>query len=165
MVGLDAGGKTTILYKLKLGEVVTPVPTIEYNVETIEYRNIPFVICECSGAEKVRPLWQNYYAYGKKYIIFVIDSNDRERIDGSDNDNNAKSELDHLLAADELKDAALLVLANKHDLSNTMSVKEVTERLGLDGIRNRQWFIQPTCATTGDGIKEGLDWIIGLHRF
>merc|ERR1719272_2559156 len=40
MVGLDAAGKTTILYKLKLGEVVTTIPTIGFNVETVEYKNI-----------------------------------------------------------------------------------------------------------------------------
>jgi len=37
MVGLDAAGKTTILYKLKLGEIVTTIPTIGFNVETVEY--------------------------------------------------------------------------------------------------------------------------------
>lgn len=41
-VGLDAAGKTTILYKLKLGEVVTTIPTIGFNVETVEYKNISF---------------------------------------------------------------------------------------------------------------------------
>lgn len=35
MVGLDAAGKTTILYKLKMGEVVSTVPTIGFNVETV----------------------------------------------------------------------------------------------------------------------------------
>ena len=42
MVGLDAAGKTTILYKLKLGEVVTPIPTIGFNVEEVHYKNISF---------------------------------------------------------------------------------------------------------------------------
>ena len=44
MVGLDAAGKTTILYKLKLGEVVTTIPTIGFNVETVEYKNIKFTV-------------------------------------------------------------------------------------------------------------------------
>jgi GTPase SAR1 family protein len=39
-VGLDAAGKTTILYKLKLGEVVTTIPTIGFNVETVEYKKV-----------------------------------------------------------------------------------------------------------------------------
>ncbi|KAF0925086.1 hypothetical protein E2562_015377 [Oryza meyeriana var. granulata] len=40
MVGLDATGKTTILYKLKLGEIVTTIPTIGFNVETVEYKKL-----------------------------------------------------------------------------------------------------------------------------
>jgi len=44
MVGLDAAGKTTILYKLKLGEIVTTIPTIGFNVETVEYKNIQFTV-------------------------------------------------------------------------------------------------------------------------
>ena len=71
----------------------------------------------------------------------------------------AKEELHRMLAEDELRDAVLLVFANKQDLPNAMSVNEVTERLGLNGLRNRQWFIQATCATSGDGLYEGLDWL------
>merc|ERR1719266_1350816 len=56
-------------------------------------------------------------------------------------------------------DAVLLVFANKQDLPNAMSVNEVTERLGLNQLRNRQWYIQSTCATTGDGLYEGLEWL------
>ena len=55
MVGLDAAGKTTILYKLKLGEVVTTIPTIGFNVETVEYKNISFTVWDVGGQDKVRP--------------------------------------------------------------------------------------------------------------
>ena len=48
MVGLDAAGKTTILYKLKLGEIVTTIPTIGFNVETVEYKNISFTVWDLS---------------------------------------------------------------------------------------------------------------------
>eukprot|EP00479_Gromia_sphaerica_P013045 TRINITY_DN7108_c0_g1_i1.p4 TRINITY_DN7108_c0_g1~~TRINITY_DN7108_c0_g1_i1.p4 ORF type:complete len:71 (+),score=9.42 TRINITY_DN7108_c0_g1_i1:399-611(+) len=61
-----------------------------------------------------------------------------------------------MLAEDELREAVLLVFANKQDLPNALSVNEVTERLGLNQIRNRQWYIQATCATTGDGLYEVL---------
>ncbi len=64
-----------------------------------------------------------------------------------------------MLAEDELRDAILLVFANKQDLPNAMSVNEVTEKLGLNQMRNRKWYIQATCATTGDGLYEGLDWL------
>src|SRR3954469_20274036 len=79
MVGLDAAGKTTILYKLKLGEVVTTIPTIGFNVETVEYKNISFTVWDVGGQDKIRPLWR-YYFQNTQGLIFVVDSNDRERI-------------------------------------------------------------------------------------
>jgi len=160
MVGLDAAGKTTILYKLKLGEVVTTIPTIGFNVETVEYKSISFTVWDVGGQDKIRPLWRHYYQ-NTQGIIFVVDSNDRERIDDSSGSENpsAKEELHRMLAEDELRDAVLLVFANKQDLPNAMSVAEVTERLGLNQLRNRKWYIQATCATTGDGLYEGLDWL------
>ena len=54
MLGLDAAGKTTILYKLKLGEVISSVPTIGFNVETVEYKNIKFEIWDVGGHDKIR---------------------------------------------------------------------------------------------------------------
>ena len=49
MNGLDAAGKTTILYKLKLGEVVTTIPTIGFNVESLQYRNVNFTVWDVGG--------------------------------------------------------------------------------------------------------------------
>jgi len=158
MVGLDAAGKTTVLYKLKLGEVVTTIPTIGFNVETVEYKNISFTVWDVGGQDKIRPLWRHYYQ-NTQGIIFVVDSNDQERVDSNTGDASAKEELHQMLAEDELRDAILLVLANKQDLPSALSVAELTERLQLNTIRNRKWYIQATCATTGDGLYEGLDWL------
>lgn len=159
MVGLDAAGKTTILYKLKLGEVVTTIPTIGFNVETVEYKNISFTVWDVGGQDKIRPLWRHYYQ-NTQGIIFVVDSNDKDRIDkNGDAESSAKEELHRMLAEDELRDAVLLVFANKQDLPNALSVQKITEKLQLNNIRNRAWYIQATCATTGDGIYEGLDWL------
>uniref|UniRef100_A0A8C5PG10 DM1 domain-containing protein n=1 Tax=Leptobrachium leishanense TaxID=445787 RepID=A0A8C5PG10_9ANUR len=106
MVGLDAAGKTTILYKLKLGEIVTTIPTIGFNVETVEYKNISFTVWDVGGQDKIRPLWRHYFQ-NTQGLIFVVDSNDRERV------NEAREELSRMLAEDELRDAVLLVFANK----------------------------------------------------
>ncbi|RMX68338.1 hypothetical protein DD238_004445 [Peronospora effusa] len=152
MVGLDAAGKTTILYKLKLGEVVTTIPTIGFNVETVEYKNISFTVWDVGGQDKIRPLWRHYYQ-NTQGLIFVVDSNDRDRVDA------ARDELHRMLNEDELRDSVLLVFANKQDLPNAMSAAEMTDKLGLHGLRHRQWFIQACCATTGDGLYEGLDWL------
>ncbi|KAF4735751.1 Arf GTPase arf1 [Perkinsus olseni] len=64
-----------------------------------------------------------------------------------------------MLNEEELRDAALLVFANKQDLPNAMTAAEVTDKLGLHQLRHRNWYIQSTCATTGDGLYEGLDWL------
>merc|ERR1712124_44625 len=152
MVGLDNAGKTTVLYKLKLGEVVTTIPTIGFNVETVEYKNISFTVWDVGGQDKIRPLWRHYYQ-NTQGLIFVIDSNDRDRIE------DAREELTKMLNEEEMRDAVLLVFANKQDLPNAMTAAEITEKLGLHGMRNRQWFIQSACATTGDGLYEGLDWL------
>jgi len=152
MVGLDAAGKTTILYKLKLGEIVTTIPTIGFNVETVEYKNISFTVWDVGGQDKIRPLWRHYFQ-NTQGLIFVVDSNDRERI------GEAREELARMLQEDELRDAVLLVFANKQDLPNAMSPTDITEKLGLNSLRQRTWYIQATCATNGEGLYEGLDWL------
>ncbi|XP_027200285.1 ADP-ribosylation factor 2 [Dermatophagoides pteronyssinus] len=152
MVGLDAAGKTTILYKLKLGEVVTTIPTIGFNVETVEYKNISFTVWDVGGQDKIRPLWRHYFQ-NTQGLIFVVDSNDKERV------NEAAEELQRMLNEDELRDSILLVFANKQDLPNAMTTSELKDRLGLGQMRNRHWYIQATCATQGDGLYEGLDWL------
>lgn len=152
MVGLDAAGKTTILYKLKLGEIVTTIPTIGFNVETVEYRNICFTVWDVGGQDKIRPLWRHYFQ-NTQGLIFVVDSNDRERVA------EAEKELSNMLLEDELRDAVLLVFANKQDLPNAMTAAELTDNLGLNQLRNRTWYIQSTCATQGQGLYEGLDWL------
>eukprot|EP01135_Chromosphaera_perkinsii_P008702 Nk52_evm35s1444 gene=Nk52_evmTU35s1444 len=153
MVGLDAAGKTTILYKLKLGEIVTTIPTIGFNVETVEYKNISFTVWDVGGQDKIRPLWRHYFQ-NTQGLIFVVDSNDRDRLA------EAKDELHKMLAEDELRDAVVLVFCNKQDLPNALNPAAVTEGLGLNSLR-RKWYIQSACATSGDGLYEGLDWLSG----
>merc|ERR1712231_9142 len=121
MVGLDAAGKATILYKLKLGEIVTTIPTIGFNVETVEYKNISFTVWDVGGQDKIRPLWRHYYQ-NTQGVIFVVDSNDRDRV------GEARDELHRMLNDDELREAVLLVFANKQDLPNAMSASEVTDK-------------------------------------
>mmetsp|Transcript_29634 Transcript_29634/g.55481 ORF Transcript_29634/g.55481 Transcript_29634/m.55481 type:complete len:181 (+) Transcript_29634:80-622(+) len=152
MLGLDAAGKTTILYRLKLAEVVSTVPTIGFNVEEVEYKNIKFTVWDVGGQDKIRKLWRYYYE-GTDGLIFVVDSSDRDRIQ------DAQEELHRMLAEPELEKAALLVLANKQDLANAMPANEVMQQLELQKLRHRKWFIQATSAPTGDGLYEGLDWL------
>jgi len=86
-------------------------------------------------------------------IFFFLDSNDRDRIDL------AASELAKVLEDDNLRNASVLVYANKQDLPNSMDTSEVVERMSLTSMRKREWFVQSCTATTGDGLWEGLDWL------
>ncbi|KAA3486353.1 ADP-ribosylation factor 2 [Gossypium australe] len=244
MVGLDAAGKTTILYKLKLGEIVTTIPTIGFNVETVEYKNISFTVWDVGGQDKgnvslklmlklldvlidglmlicipssaynynhklhllmppclssfsfelykerfkfiivaihkheclstIRPLWRHYFQ-NTQGLIFVVDSNDRDRVvEARDELHRMLNEVlicfrhvaewslglgSTLFETDELRDAVLLVFANKQDLPNAMNAAEITDKLGLHSLRQRHWYIQSTCATSGEGLYEGLDWL------
>jgi ADP-ribosylation factor protein 1 len=151
MLGLDAAGKTTILYKLKLGEVFSTVPTIEFNVETVEFQKVKFTVWDIAGQNKLRQLTKHYYP-NTQALIYVVDSSDKERVEI------AREELQKILAEDDLRDTVLLVLANKQDMC-VMSVSEVVEKLGLHTLRGREWKIQGTCALTGDGLHEGFSWL------
>ncbi|KZZ89185.1 Small GTPase superfamily, ARF type [Moelleriella libera RCEF 2490] len=176
MLGLDAAGKTTILYKLKLGQDVTTIPTVGFNVETVTYKNVKFNVWDVGGQDKIRPLWRHYFS-GTQGLIFVIDSSDRARMD------EARQELHRIINDREMKDSLLLVFANKQDLKEGTSVplastwrqdkndtemltvclamkpQEVTEALQLSKLKDKVWYVVPSCATTGEGLLEGLAWL------
>ncbi|XP_065660117.1 ADP-ribosylation factor 2 [Hydra vulgaris] len=152
MVGLDNAGKTTILYKFRLNETVSTVPTIGFNVETVKYKNIAFTVWDIGGQDKIRNLWR-VYLKGSTGLIFVVDSSDKHRM------NEAKNELHRLLQEEDLKNAYVLVFANKQDVIGASNVNDVKTLLGLADIATHKWFIQPTVATKGEGLFEGFDWL------
>ena len=123
---------TAILYKLKLDQDVTTIPTVGFNVESVTYKNVKFNVWDVGGQDKIRPLWRHYFSgtsrsnrytttfsriqltihdyVGTQGLIFVIDSNDRSRID------EARQELHRIITDREMKEALLLVFANKQDI-------------------------------------------------
>ncbi|TIB00406.1 hypothetical protein E3P96_02647 [Wallemia ichthyophaga] len=130
MLGLDAAGKTTILYKLKLNQSVTTIPTVGFNVETVTYKNVKFT-------------------FG-----MLVDKTKSDHYGGI-TIQEARQELHRILGDREMRDCLLLVFANKQDLPGAMSPAEVTEKLGLHKMRERSWYVHPSCATTGEGLFEG----------
>jgi GTPase SAR1 family protein len=109
-------------------------------------------VWDVGGQDRIRALWRHYF-HNTQGLIFVVDSNDVGRVD------EARDELHKLLEEDELRDAILLVYANKQDLPNAVKPQELGNRLRLNAITNRAWQVQGTCATPGDGLYEGLDWL------
>ncbi|CAF0792657.1 unnamed protein product [Didymodactylos carnosus] len=151
MLGLDAAGKTTILYKIKLNENLSTIPTIGFNVETVSpCRGVSFTVWDVGGQEKIRQLWRHYYQ-GAEGLMFVIDSNDHERLE------EAKSELNGILNSPDMSHVPLVVIANKQDLPHAMSCSNIIEKLDLNSLNNKhRWYIQGACATTGDGLLESM---------
>ncbi|GBP16707.1 Cytochrome P450 4c3 [Eumeta japonica] len=152
-VGLEGAGKTTILYKLKLGEIVTTIPTIGFNVETLEYKNISFTIWDFAGRPGMRPMLRHYFQ-NTQGVIFVVDSSDTKRID------EVKHLITDMLQEEAFRDAVVLMFANKQDMPNAMSASELTNALNLNDLRNRRCRVQATCATQGRGLHKGLDWLL-----
>ncbi|XP_071131728.1 E3 ubiquitin-protein ligase TRIM23-like isoform X1 [Mytilus edulis] len=152
-LGLDHAGKTSILFKLKQNEFIQTIPTIGFNVETIEYKNLKFTIWDVGGQHKIRPLWKHYY-FNTQAVIYVIDSNNKDRLA------EAQNELAKLVQEKELREASLLIFVNKQDIQPCVSIEEVTESFGLFKLCcNRSWHIQACDANSGNGLKDGLEWL------
>merc|ERR1712066_856958 len=115
-----------------MGEVVQTIPTIGFNVETVQYKNIKFQVWDLGGQTSIRPYWRCYYP-NTDAIIFVVDSADIDRLSV------AKGELAAMLQEEELQNAILLVFANKQDQKGAMDSHEISTALDLVDIRNRQW--------------------------
>lgn len=157
IVGLNNAGKTTILYKLHLGQVVLTQPTIGSNVEEVKHDNLTFMVWDLGGQETLRASWSTYFEETDA-VVFVVDSNDQENMVL------AKMELFNVVLHEDLKYSCLLVLANKQDIQGCRTAGEIAEDLSLHTIRTHEWQIQSCCALTGEGLQEGLTWIAARIR-
>ena len=155
MLGLNNSGKTTILYQLKLGETVKTIPTVGFNVETLDYKGANLTFWDVGGNDKIRSLWK-YYFKNTDGLIYVVDSNDRNRI------NESSEELTKLLKEEELKDCPILIFANKQDLNGALTPGNITDKLNMGKYFNRKWIVFGASGETGQGPKKGLDWLADI---
>ena len=153
IVGLDNAGKTTILYQFVMSEVVHTSPTIGSNVEEIKWKNMHFVMWDIGGQESLRSTWSTYYS-NTECLILVVDSTDRERLSV------CKDELFEMLHHEDLSKSLLLVYANKQDVKGSMSAAEISQQLDLTAIKDHGWHIQACCALSGEGLYQGLEWVM-----
>ncbi|KAJ6651564.1 hypothetical protein lerEdw1_020840 [Lerista edwardsae] len=150
LLGLDAAGKTTLLYKLKLNETPMTIPTVGFNVEKIQpVSNITFTMWDVGGQDRIRALWKYYHA-NTSGLVFVVDSVDSSRFE------EARFELEALLDSPDLQGVPLVLLANKQDLPGACPPMEVAEKMGLRKLYGHKWHVQGCCAVRGDGIPEAM---------
>ena len=153
MLGLDSAGKTTLLYKMRLGEIVRTIPTIGFNVESVEHKNRKITVWDVGGQDKIRRLWKHYFK-NTQVLIYVVDSVDTNRF------NESRDVLHKILEEPELRQAIVLIYANKQDMiPMAHDITEIADALELYRIKNN-WKIQACSAIKGDGLYEGFDWII-----
>jgi small GTP-binding protein len=153
MVGLDNAGKTSLMYKAKIKEVIKVHPTMAFNVECVHAtKKLKFKIWDIGGREPNRPLWKAYVRKTEG-VVFVVDSTDSSRFE------EARHELFNLLNSDsaQLSQVPILVLANKQDCVGAVSPDMLASELNLSALNERHlWHVEPASACVGEGFTDGL---------
>ncbi|KAK2197512.1 bifunctional Armadillo-like helical/Small GTPase superfamily [Babesia duncani] len=150
--GLDNAGKSTILRRLAGEDIETVEPTLGFRIKTLEFSGINF--WDVGGQESLRPFWRNYYEETDA-LVWVVDSADLMRLTQS------RDEILKVLSEGQMSKCTLLVLANKQDIIGSTSPVEIQEKLRLSQLgHGTSWSIVGCSAYTGDGITNGLEWLI-----
>mmetsp|Transcript_10264 Transcript_10264/g.31627 ORF Transcript_10264/g.31627 Transcript_10264/m.31627 type:complete len:170 (+) Transcript_10264:1-510(+) len=154
-IGLDNAGKTTIIKRFNGEDIDDIAPTLGFDINTLAHRGYNLNIWDIGGQQTIRTYWRNYFEVTDG-IIWVVDSADTWRLD------TCRDELKELLVEEQLGGASLLIFANKQDLPDALSPEEIAKRLdlGAEQYKNRHYCIQGCSAQTGEGLLEGVDWVV-----
>ena len=152
-LGLDNSGKTTIIKSILGQDPTSTSPTLGFTINTLKYGNNTINFWDIGGQTTIRSYWRNYFEETDG-VIWVVDSGDKLRL------KDCKEELHNLLKQEKLAGATLIVLCNKQDINGALKVEEIKNILDLETITSRHWMIMPCCGLTGEGLKEGLNWIM-----
>lgn len=153
LLGLDNAGKTTILKKLADEDISNITPTQGFNVKSVQSGGCQLNVWDIGGQRKIREFWHHYFE-DTDILIYVIDSADQKRFEETGD------ELAELLEEAKLAGVPVLIFANKQDLSTAAKASDIATGLNLHTIRDRAWQIQPCSAVSGEGVKDGLDWVL-----
>ena len=157
MLVLDAAGKTTILNIIRKEKILKTTFHYHYRCffyieESLDYNDMNLISWDIGGANISRTIYKLYQ--NTDGIIFVLDSNDRDRIE------DAYDELKKIL--EEFKDCPILIMANKQDLNGALTPFEVKEKFEMEKLKDRIWLVQGTSGITGQGIEKSFDWMISI---
>ncbi|XP_017554527.1 ADP-ribosylation factor-like protein 11 [Pygocentrus nattereri] len=156
LMGLDSAGKSTLLYRIQRGVVMQTSPTVGFNVLTLELdKKTVFTVWDIGGQGSMRAYWK-YYLENCEALVFVVDASDRARME------EAKTALKKVLSDHNMTDIPLMVLANKSDLPDAMTVSEVSKQLDMDSYKNGVWEIQACSALKGLGLQQAFQSVAKL---
>ncbi|NXQ20156.1 ARL14 protein, partial [Peucedramus taeniatus] len=159
MLGLDSAGKSTLLYKFRSKDVFITMPTIGFNVDMIEAgKDFTLTFWDVGGQKKMRELWSNFLEDAGG-LLYVVDSSDKRRLEES------RREFELILKNESMKNVPVVVLANKQDLPGALNAEEITRKLKMKKYcSDRNWYVQPCCAITGEGLAEALQRVATFAR-
>lgn len=159
LLGLDMAGKSTLLYQLKLARLMTTLPTVGFNVETVEWgRRLHLTVWDVGGQEKMRGVW-DCFCDDADGLLYVVDSADPQRLEAS------RKALERLLQNDHLKHVPVVLLANKQDVPGALSAEDITRKFRVQKLcSDRSWYVQPCSAVTGDGLAQGFQKLMAFVK-
>ncbi|KAL0841799.1 hypothetical protein ABMA28_014052 [Loxostege sticticalis] len=163
ILGLDNAGKTTYLEAAKTKftkkyKAMNPnriTTTVGLNIGKIDVDGVMLNFWDLGGQQELQSLWDKYYAECHA-VIYIVDSSDRERVSES------KETFDRMIASEHLSGVPLLVLANKQDIPDCMGVHTVKPIFNQNAhlIGARDIMLMATSALNGDGVDEGIRWLV-----
>ncbi|KAH8917983.1 P-loop containing nucleoside triphosphate hydrolase protein [Atractiella rhizophila] len=160
ILGLDAAGKTTLLELIKATYTqhlqLQPsqiAPTVGQNIGRITLSRSDILFWDVGGQVDLRRLWTSYYS-ASHAIVFLLDSAAPQRL------NEAWQVLGEITRDSRLRDVPILVLANKQDEANALSVEQLKSSWEESGARPETDIeFLPISALKGNGVREAVDWL------
>eukprot|EP01062_Namystynia_karyoxenos_P035739 TRINITY_DN26103_c0_g1_i2.p4 TRINITY_DN26103_c0_g1~~TRINITY_DN26103_c0_g1_i2.p4 ORF type:complete len:248 (+),score=64.55 TRINITY_DN26103_c0_g1_i2:67-810(+) len=152
LTGLTGAGKTTILRRVRSGALPSSGAFAAEAAAAAE--RVSFAMLELGDGRTPLPALGGLL-HGVGGVAFAVDCSA-----GPAEMRAAADTLHELLRLEELRGAALLVLANKQDLAEAHRAPELEELLRLGSLKRRKWHCQGCCGLSGVGVGEGLDWLI-----
>ncbi|KAH7081872.1 ADP-ribosylation factor family protein [Paraphoma chrysanthemicola] len=154
MIGLQNAGKTSLLRVLAGGEfTVDSIPTVGFNMKRVQKGHVTLKCWDLGGQPRFRSMWERY-CRGVNAIVFIVDSADRDALPV------AREELNLLLEKPALEGIPLLVLGNKSDLPDKLSVDELIEALNLKAVSHREVSCYGISAKEETNLDAVLQWLI-----
>ncbi|KAJ7111168.1 ADP-ribosylation factor [Mycena crocata] len=169
LLGLDASGKTSLLYRLKLGEIVVTIPTIGLNIEKIQVRaahgnsqkTITMMCWDVGGCSKLGPAFMAPYTAGSDALIWLVDGCDRERIAESVEE---LSRHIHFINGTDRPNYPLpvLIISTKQDFPNPIPLEKIRAQFA-SVVSNSPIFVlgyAPTQSLTVGEVPESFGWLM-----